>query len=75
MLQNVPHHQKQLNDVFPLFVEETSGWLLFYKDEEMKIPLVLTDETISEKEKSQGFVYFETRKGTTNGGFVKFNCE
>ena len=78
---NIPHHQEELmnnnnqNVVDGFWVEETSGWLLFYHDEDWKRPLLLTEKTITEKEKEQGFVYFETKKGTKNGGLLKFKCD
>ena len=70
----VPHHQEELTNT-PFWVEETSGWLLFYHDEEWKKPLLLTEKTITQKEQDQGFVYFETKKGTKNGGVLKFKCD
>ena len=73
MLSKVPHHSAELNDI-PLFVEETSGWLLFYKDASWKEPLLLKD-TVTPKEEKQGFVYFEAKKGTKQGGVLKYGCQ
>lgn len=73
MLSGVPHHSPELNGV-DLYVEETSGWLLFYKDRDWKEPLLLKS-TLSVKEQAQGYVYFETKRGTKKGGVLQFHCE
>lgn len=81
--EGIPHHQEELmisssspsSSDAGFWVEETSGWLLFYHDRDWKKPLLLTEKTVTAKEQEQGFVYFETKKGTKNGGVVKFKCD
>ena len=70
VLDRVPGHVDDLSGV-PVWCEETSGWLLFWRDAQWTIPLV--PAVLSAEEKRSGYVYVNEHRGSV-GGSVKFNC-